>query len=214
MVSRTSGSGERNARLGLAYQDRASAVLIYHAILEGTLSFIALADDMAGMFDDLVIGIAGRVVGHQYKASRKPKAVSVVGLLLGSEQVIADCAASFISLEKQFPDKVVRLRYVSSHYPSVHDKGKFGVPAHDSADFIAEKARHPDRSLTEWRETVWRPLIAQLQAATGLDDDNFERFFTRFGSASDGCPKSSTRCGCARSDRGTQSRHRQVDHRS
>jgi len=62
---RTSGAGERAARLGLRYQDRASAHLAYQAILDGTLTFVALADDHAGMFDDLVIGIAGKVIGHQ-----------------------------------------------------------------------------------------------------------------------------------------------------
>ena len=79
MARRSSGLGERTARKGLRYQDRASAALAYQALVEGTLSFIALADDQAGMFDDLVIGIAGKVVGHQYKSSSKPKPVGVRG---------------------------------------------------------------------------------------------------------------------------------------
>lgn len=175
----TSGAGERAARLGLRYQDRASAHLAYRAILDGTLTFVALADDHAGMFDDLVIGIAGKVIGHQYKSSGKPKPVGVTGLLLGSDKVIADCAASFAMLESEFPDLFVQLRYVSSHYPTTSDRGKFGVPKRDSADFFRDKARHPDRSLADWRASEWKPLIEALLQVSGLTEPDFERFFGR-----------------------------------
>lgn len=141
MVKRSPGSGERTARFGLRYQDRASAVLAYQALVDGTLSFIALADDQAGMFDDLVIGIAGKVIGHQYKSSSKPKPFGVRRLLLGTGNVIADCAASFMKLEAEFPGKFVRVRYVTSHIASVGDKGQFGVKEQDSADFFREKER-------------------------------------------------------------------------
>ena len=131
------------------------------------------------MFDDLVIGIAGKVIGHQYKSSGKPKPVSVTGLLLGSDKVIADCAASFAMLESEFPDLFVQLRYVSSHYPTTSDRGKFGVPERDSADFFRDKARHPDRSLADWRSSEWKPLIEALLQASGLTEPDFERFFGR-----------------------------------
>lgn len=188
MGKRSPGSGERTARKGLRYQDRASAILAYEALVEGTLSFIALADDHAGMFDDLVIGIAGKVIGHQYKSSSKPKPLGVRGLLLGTGNVIADCAFSFMKLESEFPGKFVRVRYVTSHIASVGDKGQFGVKEQDSADFFREKARHPDRSLTEWSAGIWQPIIAELLQASGLSEKDFERFFSRldivFGAAS------------------------------
>ncbi len=171
--------GERTARKGLRYQDRASAALAYQALVEGTLSFIALADDQAGMFDDLVIGIAGKVVGHQYKSSSKPKPVGVRGLLLGTENVIADCAASFAKLESAFPEKSVRVRYVTSHIASVSDKGQLGVKDRDSADFFQEKARYPARSLADWRASIWQPIIDELFKASGLAENDFERFFSR-----------------------------------
>lgn len=178
-MAHTSGAGERAARLGLRYQDRASAHLAYQAILDGSLTFVALADDHAGMFDDLVIGIAGKVIGHQYKSSGKPKPVGVIGLLLGTDKVIADCAASFVMLENEFPDRFVQLRYVSSHYPTTSDRGKFEVPERDSADFFRDKARHPDRSLTDWRASEWKPVIEALLQASGLTEPDFERFFCR-----------------------------------
>ncbi len=175
----TSGAGERAARLGLRYQDRASAVLAYQVILDGTLTFVALADDHVGMFDDLVIGIAGKVVGHQYKSSGKPRPIGVRGLLLGSEMVIADCARSFIQLENEFPGKFVQLRYITARPASTSDSGQFGVAGRDSHDFFEEKARHPDRSLADWRASLWQPIIEELLQASGLNEQVFERFFSR-----------------------------------
>jgi hypothetical protein len=175
----TSGAGERAARLGLRYQDRASAVLAYQAILDGTLTFVALADDHVGMFDDLVIGIAGKVVGHQYKSSGKPRPIGVRGLLLGTEMVIADCARSFIQLENEFPGKFVQLRYISARPASTSDSGQFGVTGRDSHDFFQEKARYPDRSLADWRASLWQPIIEELLQASGLNEQVFERFFSR-----------------------------------
>ncbi|MGP7794495.1 hypothetical protein [Sphingomonas sp. CLY1604] len=178
-MTNTPGSGERRARRGFNYQDRASAVLAYQTILDGTLTFIALADDEAGMFDDFVIGTAGRVVGHQYKSSDKPKPVGVRGLLLGADNVIADCAGTFIMLERAFPGNAIELRYVTSHYAATGDKGQFGVPGKDSADFFKVLASHRQRSLVDWRATVWRPIIDDLLKNSGLSVTDFERFLSR-----------------------------------
>jgi hypothetical protein len=178
-MKRTPGAGERAARGGFRYQDRASAVVAYQAILDGSLTFLALADDHAGMFDDFVIGIAGKVVGHQYKSSGKPKGVGVRGLLLGTDAVIADCAKSFTMLERQFPKGRVLLRYVSVHYAATGDTGKLGAPGKDSADFFQEKKSHPDRSLAEWRAGSWKTVVEELLQASGLAELDFERFFNR-----------------------------------
>ncbi len=180
MVKKTSGAGERNARQGLRYQDSAAAILGYKAILEHTLSFVAIADDQAGMFDDFVLGIAGQVIGHQYKSSIKPRPIGVRGLLLGSEKVITDCATAFKMLEAAYPGKRVRVRYVTSHIASVGDKGRFGVNEQDSKNFFREKDRHPEWSLIDWRASIWRPIIDELVSASGLNDVDFERFFNSF----------------------------------
>lgn len=178
-MERTPGAGERAARGGFRYQDRASAVVAYQAIRDGSLTFVALADDHAGMFDDFVIGIAGKVVGHQYKSSGKPKAVGIRGLLLGTDAVISDCAKSFTALEQEFPEERVLLRYVSVHYAATGDRGKLGAPGKDSADFFEEKRRHPDRSLAEWRAGSWKTVVEELLQASSLPERDFERFFNR-----------------------------------
>ena len=180
MGRKTSGSGERTARQGLRYQDRASAALAYRAILDNSLSFVALADDRAGMFDDLVLGIAGQVIGHQYKSSTKPKAIGIRRLLLGTDKAISDCAKSFKSLVNAYPGKHVTLRYVTAHFASVGDKGQFGVKDRDSKDFFRTKDQHPDWTLADWRASIWQPIIDELVDASGICEDDFERFFHRF----------------------------------
>ncbi len=132
------------------------------------------------MFDDLVLGISGQVIGHQYKSSTKPRPVGVRGLLLGTDNVIADCAVSFKKLEAVFPGKFIRVRYVTSHIASANDKGRFGVAGRDSQDFFQEKHRHPDWLLADWRATIWQPIIDELVSASGLAEADFERFFRRF----------------------------------
>jgi len=87
----TSGSGERRARRGLRYQDRASALHIHTKITDGTLKFIAIADDNPGVFDDFIIGDAECVIAHQYKSSIKPTPVGVKSLLtLGEINLIGE----------------------------------------------------------------------------------------------------------------------------
>ncbi len=189
MDPKSPGSGERRARRGLRYQDRASALLAYQALLDGTLTFIALADDQAGMFDDLVIGIAGRVIGHQYKSSTKPKPIGVRKLLLGTENAVADCAASFVEAGGGISRKARQRALRHLALPSSADTGQFGIPCHDFADFLQEKTRNADRTLAEWRGTIWKPLIEELHLASGLAEADFDRFFTRFEIAT-GAPPS------------------------
>ena len=132
------------------------------------------------MFDDLVLGIAGQVIGHQYKSSTKPKAIGVRRLLLGADKAISDCAKSFKSLVDAYPGKHVTVRYVTSHFASVGDKGQFGVKDRDSKDFFRTKDQHPDWSLADWRASIWQPIIDELVDASSICEDDFERFFHRF----------------------------------
>lgn len=176
----TSGSGERRARRGLRYQDRASALLIHTKITDGTLKFITIADDNAGIFDDLIIGDAECVIAHQYKSSIKPTPVGVKSLLLGKSKMIFDCAASFLNLRDLYPEHKLILKYVTSHYPSVHDVGSFGVEGKSSADLFEALRLHSNRSLANWSETLWKPVIQEFQQVSGLGDEDFEGFLSAF----------------------------------
>jgi hypothetical protein len=66
------GEGERRAQRGFQNQYKVSAALIYSALLHNRLNWIGVADRSAGILDDLVLGLDGRVVGHQFKSSKFP----------------------------------------------------------------------------------------------------------------------------------------------
>jgi hypothetical protein len=58
------GEGERRAMRGFVPQYEIAASLIYDALAAGTLRWIGVADRNARKFDDCVLGLQDRVVGH------------------------------------------------------------------------------------------------------------------------------------------------------
>ena len=174
------GEGERNARRGYVHQDRASARLIYEALADRSLRWVGLADREAGVADDLVLGLADAVVAHQFKRTRWPSALGLTALLLGKESVVADLAASYEALRRQFSETVVRLRYLTNHYPSTGDRLIKRDSRLSTAAFVGECVAHPGRSLAEWRATSWASVINALVTASGLAEADFEQFWMHF----------------------------------
>ncbi|KUR75317.1 hypothetical protein [Novosphingobium sp. Fuku2-ISO-50] len=130
------------------------------------------------MADDLVLGLGtGLVVGHQFKRSQKPSALGLTALWLGKSEGIADLARSYQLLRAQFPNRQIRLRYLTNNYPTRNDKLVKGKADCTTADFLAEQSAHPGRTLLEWRATNWEPLINALVKASGLADTDFEHFW-------------------------------------
>jgi hypothetical protein len=177
---RVPGEGERAARRGYVHQDRSSARLLYEAIADRSLCWIGLADRSAGVADDLVLGLADAIVAHQFKRSARPTGIGLTALLLGTGCAIAELAASYLVLRRQFPGLSVRLRYLTNDYPSVNDRLVDGDEASSTAAFLAVRAEQPERTLAEWRTSRWRPLIDRLVSASGLFDVEFERFWLDF----------------------------------
>jgi hypothetical protein len=71
-IKTPAGEGERRAIRGYIRQYDLAARLIYEAVASGGLRWVALADPLAGQFDDVVLGFEGLVVGYQAKSSRDP----------------------------------------------------------------------------------------------------------------------------------------------
>jgi len=180
MIARPPGEGERQARRGLVHQDRASARLVYEALVERRLRWIGLADRNAGVADDFVLGLNDFVVAHQFKKSDAPSAIGLTALLLGTGSAIAKLADSYHTLKQQFPQGSVSLRYLTNDYPSTHDKLITGDTTSSTAAFLAEWAAHPIRTLVEWQATSWRPLVDKLAAASKLTESEFEEFWRNF----------------------------------
>lgn len=154
--------------------DRAGAA-IYAELERGQLLWIGVADRSAGIVDDLVLGFDGLVVGHQFKTAKFPGAFTVETLFTGAEGLLKPLVNAWQSLRKADPGSRIEIRLVVNDYPSINDKPGETTPAH-SAAFLDEFERFPDRPLQAWRATSWGRLIERLRQASGLDDDDFERF--------------------------------------
>ena len=177
-----SGEGERRAQRGYQQQYAASAPLVYSSLKNDELEWVGVADRNAGVLDDLVLGLAGRVVGHQFKSSQFDQRFTIEGLLLGADDLLAKLAASWSLLCSQFPDAIVELRLVAvNHYPSSDDALIEGASHRHTSAFVRELREFgAARSLSEWQTTPWRPLIERLTAKSRLHNSEFERFLQAF----------------------------------
>jgi hypothetical protein len=178
--NRPPGEGERAARRGYRHQDRASARLAYDVLAKRQLRWIGLADRGAGDVDDLVLGLADRIVAHQFKRALRPTGFGLTGLLLGVGGEIANLAAARAQLVADHPGTPVRIRYFTNDYPSANDRLISGGPNSSTADFLEEWRRDRGRSLPEWRATRWTGVIDDLAKRSGLDDPEFEAFWRDF----------------------------------
>ncbi|MFL0670456.1 MAG: ATP-binding protein [Erythrobacter sp.] len=172
--------GERSARLGYTHQDRSSARLIYQAIIDRKLQWVGLADRNAGIADDLVLGTHEGVLAHQFKKAEKPKAVGLKGLLLGSENMIGKLASAFLLLQAQFVDETVKIKFLTNNFPSPNDKLLIGQPNSSTADFVATWIRNRSWSLADWQGSRWKSVIDEIQEASGLREQEFDKFWTCF----------------------------------
>ena len=168
------GEGERRAQRGYTRQYSSSAAAIYAALERGDLEWVGLADRAAGIADDVVLGLPGRVVGHQFKTSQFPDRFRVRTLLMGADGLLQPLAKAWQLLKRRHPGKAVEIRLVTNDYPSTTDS-LIDTRAH-SAAFIAELETNPTRPLGEWRTSQWRALIDELCLASGLGEQEFDQF--------------------------------------
>ncbi len=173
----TPGTGERSARRGLVHQDRFSARVIYDRIDDPAVLWFGLADRQAGKFDDFVVACRDSIVAHQFKKSAAPKPIGLTALLLGRNPAIAELAASYVDLRRQFPDKPLRLRYLDNSPASQNDQLVDGVAGTTTGAFLADLANHPEWATADWSRSRWAALHSELQAASGLPCAEFDEFW-------------------------------------
>lgn len=167
--------GERRAQRGYGRQYESSAAAIYAELNQGDLQWIGLADPQAGIADDLVLGLSGRVVGHQFKSSRFPESFRVSTILTGADGLLLGLIQAWQSLRQAHPGQEVEIRLVTNNLPSTTDASVNG--GGHSAGFAEAFALHGQRSLADWRATEWHVLVDALARASGLDEGSFDAFF-------------------------------------
>ncbi|MBV8636156.1 MAG: ATP-binding protein, partial [Burkholderiaceae bacterium] len=171
------GEGERRAIRGYIGQYDPAAVAIYMALDRGDLHWVGVADRTAGIADDLVLGLTGKVVAHQFKTSRFPDRFRVRTLLIGTNGLLRPLVVAWEALRLAHPGSSITIRLVTNDYPSTADSEADGASPH-SAAFLVEFKAHPLRSLGEWRSSRWKQLIDDLFAASELTESDFDLFLS------------------------------------
>jgi hypothetical protein len=168
---------------GYVGQYRAAAAAIYSKLQDGSLDWVGLAARWAGVADDVVLGFRGRAVGHQFKLSQHPEGFTIAARLAGADGLIGPLASAWQRLVEAHKQEAVEVAFVTNDYASVNDvvpdvdrAQLAGSNAH-SAAFVSEFCSNPGRTLAEWRLTPWAGFVNQLQLASRLDEERFDRFF-------------------------------------
>lgn len=168
---------------GYVGQYRAAAAAIYSRLQDGSLEWVGLAARWAGIADDVVLGLRGQTVGHQFKLSQHPEGFTISARLAGADGLIGPLASAWQRLVEAHTPDAVEIALVTNDYPSVNDAVPdvdnaqlAGRGAH-SAAFVSEFCSNPNRPLAQWRSTPWARFVSRLQQASGLDEERFDRFF-------------------------------------
>lgn len=167
---------------GFVPQYEVAASLIYEALAAGTLRWIGVADRKALKFDDCVLGLQDRVVGHQVKTSASPKQISLATLLLGSDRLIKSLAEGWQALHLTDNGKPAEIRYLCDDHFRLDDSVTGDdAPGRSSAAFIrTHLANKSIWTAQDWTASTFTPFIGQLKAAAALSDDQFWQFFRSF----------------------------------
>ncbi|MHB1514481.1 MAG: hypothetical protein ACYCVY_02010 [Acidiferrobacteraceae bacterium] len=160
------GEGERRAHRGYGRQYQSAAAAIYAALERGDLAWVGLvADRAAGIADDLVLGLSGRVIGYQLKTSQYSEQFRLSPLLVGKNGLLRPLADAWQRLKSTNPNEKIEIHLVTNDFPSTNDN--LDGAGHSTA-FLAEFERSPDLALAEWRATKWRSFIrVALSASQG-----------------------------------------------
>jgi len=169
------GEGERRAQRGYVRQYSEAAAAIYAALERDDLNWVGVADRGAGVADDIVLGLRGRVVGHQFKTSKYSSSFRLKTLLLGADGLLVPLASAWRELKNSFPHDTVEIWLVTNDYPS-SDDALVGGPESHSAAFLRELDSDPSRKLADWRASKWQPFADELAMSSGFDDQEFEEF--------------------------------------
>jgi hypothetical protein len=168
------GEGERRAQRGYVPQYDLAARVVYEALAAGRLRWIGVADRGVGAFDDIVLGLHGRIVAHQVKTSRDPEPFTIRTLLVGAEGLWRLMLETRRKLRAEHPDTPIEVVYACDDYPRINDGSGEGGRSASSAAFVRTHAEQRlVWTLADWRASPFAGLLGELQAASGLGDEAF-----------------------------------------
>lgn len=180
----SSGSGERAALRGYQFQYDHAALLCYQALVADDLDEVMLSSDEAGQVDDLIITRAGETHAYQFKHSAQPAPLTLGTLLKGRRSrsgkprpsMIESLARGWALVSGTHGTAYVHL--ATTDFPSTSVKLLQGPPKRTFADLndrVLQPLSHDEISTSDIDEE-WTPVLDNLRAETGFDEDTFDSF--------------------------------------
>jgi hypothetical protein len=178
--------GERDAITGYYPQYRISAAHVIRALRDDMLQWIAVADPKAGRVDDFQIGSDQRVDAFQFKWTRHGGPFTFSDLTKQVEStpgLIEQLADGWRRLSIEYPHHRIVVHLITNQHPSTSDsvlpKGTASRGLRHFAAFFEQvwkpaHATHSNQGITV--PAPWRRPWKTLQKASGLDQQDFERF--------------------------------------
>ncbi|MGH1421613.1 MAG: AAA family ATPase [Hyphomonas sp.] len=172
--SKPPASGEISAISGYLKQYEYSAVRIYRGLQSGGLEAVVFADPSAGIFDDHLLEIDGKVESAQIKSSTNAQYVRLNSALVESASA-KEIADSWRNLRDAYPNKDITATYVFAGLFNKQDidlgnKGALG--ARHSAAF-ARFVSSSNISEKEIEKSVWSEALERFRTNTQLEETQF-----------------------------------------
>lgn len=171
------GAGEKLARRGYGYQDKAAADRILRALRDELrtgavrLEGVKLADELAGRVDDCVLVWPDRVEGNSIKWRSDQKSLNW-GPLVGTAGLLRELANGFQVLKKNYPRRQVTVRLQTSNPAETSNSGRL-VRGVSVAQFLHEHwTAGAEAADTEVVRKAWEAI----EAHTGLSGDALDEF--------------------------------------
>lgn len=176
--------GERRAARGLGAQYRVAAELIYQALVDEDLDWIALADPEAGRLDDIQIARPGRLDAYQVKWHSFNERMTFNELVTkgdkGKPCLWRQLADGWTALGKRHPDRRIHAHLLTNASASTGDKvTEFGTgPRHFQAFLREEFAQRHTREQPVSSPEPWADALEILQMEGGLGAQSYRDFLS------------------------------------
>lgn len=170
--------GERRARWGLGYQDKAATIRILDILREelrartSSLQGVSFADLEAGRVDDFVLVWDACVQGSSLKWSEDAASINW-GELVGANGLLKELADGYIRLSKNWADKKIYVQLQSNRPPATVRHPNQLIKSFSVAEFLQNHwAKGPRKDDSDDVAAAW----AKFKEHVGMGDDDFSHF--------------------------------------
>ena len=174
---RSPASGEKSAIRGYLTQYEFSAVVIFRLMQSRQLNAVAICNQNAGIFDDILLFTDSAIVGYQIKSARYARNFRLETELLKND-LITQIANSWLNIRSSYPAHSIQIQYIFPGFPSIHDNlvGSKQVQGHTHsaafAEYVNQYTVYTKEHLTN--HAKWGPFVTRLRLQSDISEDDFD----------------------------------------